>query len=411
MPELLIRPSLNDHKVVADLVAPSLPSSPRPLSRIVLTAQDAPRQPEFGDLAAKSGVPLLIDPMTTLIQGEQASRDPWVQEVPYGRAAAIPDPDLADPFFMDDLVARALEFQVEHGATAVIPPYFYAERPDSPAFAASLTAIARTAKRMRSDGVSLPVVPILCAQLRGFVQRRPDWQRVLDRFAAAALDIGPQAFAMYLSPIGDGKENYSKILHLFLAARHLASSGVPVIAWRQGAYGPALVAAGVSGYECGMGIGEQSNVRGYTNQHKPRDHDRRGGSGGGVYIPAFGRSLQPKVARVLLGDRRLKGRLVCADVRCCPRGAESMVASKGRRHAVRARAGALAELARIPDAGWRLRHVSQEAASAHVLGAKANELLAAAGMPERIHTDGYASLEQAVEYLRSHTGAGARDTA
>jgi hypothetical protein len=59
----------------------------------------------------------------------------------------------------------------------------------------------------------------------------------------------------------------------------------------------------------------------------------------GIYIPALGRSLPPKVVRVLLEDRRLHGRLICDSVRCCPHCADSMLASQGRPHAVRARAG------------------------------------------------------------------------
>ena len=37
-----------------------------------------------------------------------------------------------------------------------------------------------------------------------------------------------------------------------IAARYLRNAGTPVIAWRQGAYGAALVAADLDGYECGM---------------------------------------------------------------------------------------------------------------------------------------------------------------
>jgi hypothetical protein len=408
--ELLIRPSVNDHKVVADLLAPGGPGAGRPFSRLVLSAQDAARNSEFRDLAAKSGTPVLVDPMTMLFQGEVAANDPWVEKVSFGRAEAYTGAELVNPFILDAIVAESLEFQVDHGATAIIPPYFYADRPESPSFDASLAAIARTAKRMRAHGISLPLVPILCAQLQGFAHR-PGWQAALDRFASAAIDVGPQALGLFLSPVGTGDESYSKVLNLLVAGRHVASFGVPVLAWRQGAYGPALVAAGLSGYECGMGIGEYSNARGYLNQHKPREKKGSGFSAQGTYLPAFGRSVQPKIARVLLDDRVLRGRLICSDVRCCPQGVESMFVSKGRPHAVRARGRALRELAEIPDAGWRLRHVARGAASAHVLATKANELLARAQVPNRVHPEGYAALEQAVELLRAGGPAGARDSA
>jgi hypothetical protein len=408
--ELLIRPSLNDHKVVADLLAPAAPGTGRAISRLVLSAQDVARKPDLADLAAKSGTPLLIDPMTILFQGDVAIDDPWVERVAYGRAEAFTAEQLANPFVLDKIVADSLVFQVEHGASAVIAPYFYADRPESPAFAASLGAIGRTAKRMRADGVALPLVAVLCAQLQGFAHR-PGWQAALNRFASAAIDVGPQALGFYLSPVGTGDESYAKVLDLLVAGRHLASLGVPVIAWRQGTYGPALVAAGLRGYECGMGIGERADVRGYVSQHKPRSGDGGGFAAQGIYLAALGRSVPPKIARVLLADRRLRGRLVCDSPHCCPRGAESMLASRGRPHAVRARARDLAELAGIPDAGWRLHHVAKRAASAHVLATKANELLAGAEVPGTVRTEGYAALEQAAEFLRAQGVAGARDSA
>ena len=235
---------------------------------------------------------------------------------------------------------------------------------------------------MRADGVALPHDPVLCAQLQSFA-RRLGWQVGLDRFAAAAVDVRPQAIGLHLSPLGDGAESHSKLLDLFVAARHLRSAGTPVIAWRQGAYGPALVAAGLDGYECGMGIGEQADVRGFITMRKPRDHDGKARfAAHGIYIPALGRSVPPKIAR---SARRspTTGRLICDSVRCCPRGAESMLASKGRPHAVRARARELEELAEIPNTAWRLNHIAKQAASAYVTATKANEILATSELTNR----------------------------
>lgn len=409
--ELLIRPSFNDHRVVADLLAATTPGVRRPVSRLVLNAQDAARQPEFATIAAKSGTPVLVDPMTVLLQSEVAPEDAWVKSVPFGRADALSENELNNPFFIDLLVAQTLEFQVDQGATAIVPPYFYAKKPDSPAFAASLTAIGRMAKRMRSEGVSLPLVPVLAAQLRSFLHR-PDWQLVLDRFAAAAVDVGPQALAMYFSPIGNGKDdNYAKVRHLVDAGRHLASYGVPTFAWRQGFYGPALVAAGLSGYETGLGVGERADIAGYQGQHKPKKNPKSGGgSPAGIYITALGRSVHPKLARVLLTSRQTMGRMICKDVRCCPHGAESMVEA-ARPHAARARARDLGDLMAIPNQAWRLHHVARQAGGAHVLATKANELAAAAKLSERIPTKGYESLEQVAEDLRTQSAASARDSA
>lgn len=411
MSELLIRPSLGDHKVLADLLSPNRISTRRPIDRLVLNAQDVARSSELVEAAKRAGTPVIIDPLTMLLQGQLDPQDPWVRHVPFGRAETVPADLLINPFILDELVANAVEFQVEHGATAIVAPYFYADRPDSPAFAASLAAIGRTARRMRSETVTLPIVVVLCAQLQSFAHRS-GWQAALDRFASAAIDVGPQAIALHLSPLGDGAESYAKLLDLIVAARHLRSAGTPVIAWRQGVYGPALVAAGLDGYECGMGIGEQTNVRGFITARKPRTDDNGTAfAAQGIYLPALGRSVAPKVARVLLDDRRLRGRLICDSTRCCPHGADSMLASKGRRHAVRARARAIEELAEIPNPAWRLNHIAKQAASAYVTATKANEILAMTELPNRIKTDGYAALEQVAEFLRTRGPSGMRDSA
>lgn len=412
MPELLIRPSLGDHKVLADLLAPNPLGGRRPIDRVVVNAQDAARSEDLVGVAQRAGAPVVVDPLTFLLQGELDPADAWVH-LPFGQAAPLGGEALIDPFVLDKLVAQVVEFEVEHGATAIVPPYFYCASPDSPAFAATLAAIGRTARRMRADGVRLPLLPVLCVQLRAFAHRS-GWQRALDRFAAAAVDVGPQAIALQLSPLGDGSERYAKLLDTVVASRHLRSVGTPVLAWRQGVYGPALVAAGLDGYECGMGIGEKTNVPGVVSSRKPRVRADRGGgfAAYGVYIPVLGRSVPPQVARILLDDRRLRGRILCDSVRCCPRGAESMMASKGRAHAVRARARELQEIAEIPNSAWRLNHVAKQAARGYVSAIKANEVLAQAGVPNRLKTQGFEALEQVAEFLRTHGApSGVRDSA
>lgn len=410
MSELLIRPSFNDHKVVADLLSPSPFSGSRPISRLVLNAWDATRKPQFGELAAKSGTPLIVDPMTPLLQAPVDPDDPWVQLVPYGRSEAVTGRDLVNPFVLDRLVADVVEFQVSQGATVVIPPYFYAAKPDSDEFRASIAAISRTARRLRADGIAFPIMPILCVQLRGFLHR-PDWRVALDEFASAAIDVGPQAIGFQFSPLGKGAESYAKILDLLVGARHLRSAGVPTFAWRQGVYGHALVAAGLDGYECGMGIGEQTDVKAAIGTHKPTKKPSKKFSAEGVFIAPLGRSFLPSVARILLEERSLKGRLICDSVRCCPHGADSMRASKGRPHAVRARARGLQELDAIPNVEWRLHHIGKEAASGYVSASKANEALARAGVPNRIKADNYARLEEVMDYLRRQGVADVRDSA
>jgi hypothetical protein len=230
----------------------------------------------------------------------------------------------------------------------------------------------------------------------------------------ACLDSGERKIALYLSPFGDGRESYAKLLHAHLAARHLRAAGIPTIAWRQGIYGSALVAAGLDGYECGMGVGERGDVRGFVGARKPRkpSSEPQGGfAASGIYIPSLRRSVPPKVARVLFDDARLRGRVICDSITCCPRGADSMLQSRGRAHAVRSRARELAELAEMPSEKWRLNHIAKQAASSHVTATKANEVLARARLAETVKTEGYEALERVAELLRAQQPENVRDTA
>lgn len=122
MPELLIRPSVGDHKVLADLMAPGLARSRRPIDRLVLNAQDIARSNALVDAAKRSGTPVIIDPLTMLLQGPIEPQDPWVQHVPFVQTDPVADTLLTNPFWLDDLVSKAVEFQVDRGRLRSSPP-------------------------------------------------------------------------------------------------------------------------------------------------------------------------------------------------------------------------------------------------------------------------------------------------
>lgn len=406
MADLLIRAGVNDHLALANLLAPS--PLGRPLSRVVVSAQDVARQPLLAETAAKAGLPLVVDPMTFLAPPEIDPQDPWA-ELPFGEAASWSAEDLASEFRLERLVHEAVKFQFEQGATVMVPPYFYSDSPASPTFEASLKMIAITARRMRSDAIALPIMPVACLQLAAF-SRGEAWRGPIDRLCRAAADVGPQALALYLSPVGKGDEAYSKVIDLITLARYVRSFGIPTFMWRQGFYGPALTALGLDGYETGMAVGEQAVASRYIGDRRPgrRGDSRPTGSYVGIYLPALGRTVRSKAARVLLDDRRLRGRIVCDSPRCCPRGAEDMAASKGRLHAVRARARELDELTSLPDPRWQMLQVEKQAVNAAGVGSKANDLLAAAGIADRVRTQGYESLAGAMETYRKHSPDEAR---
>lgn len=403
--ELLIRPARNDHEVVSDLLAPGgtgiMVGRQRPvISRLVVDAPVAARRAQFAEAAAGAGIPLLIDPLTPLLHGLLRDEDPWAR-LPFGQARPMAPSEFAARTDREHFVAEVVDFQLKHGATAVVPPYPYVSAPDDPWLLVALDWIRLTRTVMDKEGVALPLIPVVCGQLMKMGAEKA-WNFGLDRLASTARDAGAQAIGLCLSPAGDGKDSYHKVWRLFLAMSHLkAVSGLRVIAWRQGIYGPALVAAGIDGYETGIGISEQSNIRSNIAARRPPKPGQKPGRGGaaGVFVEPLGRSLNPRVARRLLEDHSMRAKVMCADERCCPQGATSTL-ERPREHAVRSRARDLATLAALPARSWRLNHVAMNAQSAVTLANQANRLLAKVDEPLRIKTTSLEALARVAEELR-----------
>jgi hypothetical protein len=409
--ELLIRPALNDHEVVADLLAPGgaavMIGKHRPLiSRLVVEAPIAARRPQFAEAAAGAGIPFLVDPLTPLLQGDLRDDDSWAKLL-FGRAPQAQPDDYSHLGDQERLVDEVVEFEVEHGATAIVPPYPYVSGPDDPWFPIALSLLQLTRRRIDALGVALPIIPILCGQLMKFGADRA-WGDGLDRFAAIAREMGAHALAVCLSPAGSGKDSYHKVWRLFNTVDHLKKlSDIPVFVWRQGVLGPALVAAGIDGYETGMGLSEQTNVRSNIAARKPPKPGRKPGRGGsaGIYLEPLGRSLNPRVAKHLLGDASMRAKVMCADERCCPQGVASTLGHP-REHAVRSRARELATLAALPARSWRLNHIVTRAEAALTLANQANRVLENANEPLRIHTVGLEALSRVSEELRKADAEG-----
>lgn len=391
MAELLIRAAMNDHLVVGDLLAPAtgprLVSRRPPIDQLVADAHVAEARPSLADVAQAAGVPYLVDPDTPFLQTGVAADDRWAQ-LPFGQAGPVA-PSAVDAA---RLVAQVVEFQLDKGATRIIPPYFYASSHSDPWFELSLALIEETAAYLRRNDVRLPVLPVLCAQLQSFGNHL-HWSDGLDRFVDRVKEIGCSSAALCLSPAGNGDDGYGKVQRLFDAGRRVRSGGLRTIAWRQGIYGPGLVAAGLDGYECGIGTGEQTNIPRQQSSRKPRDDNgHSGGGGAGIFIETLGRSVPRRVGQILLGDTAMRPKVMCDDEGCCPTVAATL--DKPREHAVRTRARLLAGLVDQPATRWRLNYVAREATLAATLGTQANRVLEAEGASERIKIRNLEALAQ-----------------
>jgi hypothetical protein len=404
MPELVIRPGINDHEVIQDLLAPGgasvfLPGARPLIDRLVIDAHVASSRSQFADAANGVGVPVLIDPLTPLWQGQQREQDKW-SLLAFGRSQRLTPEDF-NQFAVEKLTAEVVSYQAERGATAIIPPYLYVSSPADPFFDIALDFLRATARNMSKAGLALPVMPVFCAQLKGLGAEKT-WTEGIDRFTKTALDLGPEALAVCLSPAGGAGDSYSKVLRLFAATRRIKQSGVRVIAWRQGIYGLGLVAAGLDGYETGVGTRERTDLSAVINSRKPPQpgKKRSGGAPLGIYLEPLRRSFSSAVGETLLGHRGMRPKVMCDDERCCPNGAASTLDQR-RQHAIRTRARELAALEAQPHTSWRLHQVAQDARAAGQLAVQANDVLKAAGIGQRIGTSGYQSLAQVADFLRA----------
>ena len=401
-PQLLIRPGPNDHLVVEDLLAPggsAIFRGSRPLvDQLVLDATLAVHRASLVETANRAGIPVIIDPMTSLCQVEVSGDDPWVA-LPYASEAELAPGDLTAESAREDLVARVVRFEVDYGATAIVPPYFYGRSPEDPWFALTVDLIERTAAHMARSGVRLPIVPVLCAQLQHFGGSEA-WLGGVDRFAAVSASAAAPRVGLCLTPSGAAGDTYGKVQRLFATALRLRGHGIPTIAWDQGVYGPALVAAELDGYLTGIGVREQSNVTSLLRNRRPSGAPRADiRIPGRVFLSPFGRSYKFAIADPLLRDRSMLPKVVCDDEYCCPDGARSMVGEKRRHHAVRARARYLAELSDMPHLDWRLYRVARDAREAVTLTIQANQVLTAAHCPHSVGHRAFEALAEVAEHL------------
>lgn len=378
--ELLIRPGREDHVVLGELLDQAGPGVGRravPMSRIVVDAHHVPHRPEYAELAQRAGLPFLIDPLTYLWQSPVRADHDWAQ-LPFGQAAPVSATTLADPFERERLAISAADFQLQNGASAIIPAYPYVSDVSDPWFEVALDLVELTASYLEHQGLGVPLVPILCFKLQSF-STQTGLALGIDRFVEVCKKYDIAVASLCPTPAGASKDSADKVRQLFRVAERASEQLSRVVAWRQGGLGPALVAAGLAGYETGLGTGEQMNVPSRQSQFKPKPPRSGSGDGGGndfVYVQLLQRSVRKRVAAILLKDAALGPKFMCDEPSCCATRSAT-IGNNRRQHVVRSRHRHLRELDRLPQKEWKLHQISMEADRASTLAAQANRLLAA----------------------------------
>lgn len=405
--DLFARAGRSDNRVIDELVAPAtagLHIGPQvPMRALVIDAPTAVAQPALRTTAEAAGLPLLVDPLTMLLQDKQEALHPWAA-LEFARPEKAEAAAFATSATVDWLVERSITFQIEHGASVIIPPYFHIKSPDDPWFQVQLTALTRTATYLHAEGINLPVAPIFAGALQRF-GTQASWADGVDQFLRRVerMNVRYVPLAMSSSRAQNG-DTTDRLAAYLATVRHVAGVA-PTIAWRQGQYGLAAVAAGAAGYQTGPGTDERCDLPTFQRSRRPNDRkpedfrmQKR------VYLSEFGRSVSGKVAQELLSSGYLRGALTCTDpARCCPNGASSML-DNWRHHALRSRSRELEELREMPNAAWRLNAVARKAERAALDARAANEVLAKAGIADRLPEASFRSLADVADAIRSMDG-------
>ena len=357
MAELLVRASAQDAALLRRIYGLDghSPAAARP-SRIVVDAHTPLKGADIAMTARRAGVPLLIDPQTYYLQGTQHPDDPWATRLPFGRADKLVPADF-DALTQEQLVASAVEYQIQHGATAVIAPYVHIDRLNSEWIDIQAGLWQRTARYLARENIALHVTAVLAIGWR--VLHPVQGHAALAPALSALAALEPREVALAASKADQGVRPQDRAMDLVLMIERIRRD-INVIAWQQGHLGELAVAAGATGYECGIGWRERCDLGAAANAHrKPQTGGTR--SARPVFVNALGRSIPKQSLEALRSHRELWMRMMCADSGCCPVGGGTGLLGDARAHAIVQRRQRIDQLDRIERGVWRWQHLAESA--------------------------------------------------
>jgi hypothetical protein len=395
MAELLIRASTQDATLLRRIYGLDgrEAAAARP-TRVVVDAH-VPASSRGGGVvlaARQAGVPFLIDPQTFYLQGTQHAGDPWAL-LPFGRPDKLSSADV-DAFVQEDLVARVIDYQVSHGATAIIPPYVHVDRLNSGWIDVQAGLWHRTRRYLDRENISLPTTAVLALGWR--VLHPVQGPAALAPALAALSDLEPREIALAASKADQGVRTHDRVMDLVLMIERLRRD-YPVIAWQQGHLGEIAVAAGALGYECGIAWHEGCDLGTAANAHRnPQPSGPR--TARPVFIPRLGRSIPKRSLEVMREHRDLWMRMICPDAECCPPGGAALLGD-ARAHAVIQRTKSLDQIARIDRPVWRWQHLAGAADDGLNLAARINRRAFTVTAISQVNTHALAAIS-AVSHTR-----------
>jgi hypothetical protein len=382
MAELLIRASLQDQALLRSIFgtgAQQPRASLRP-DRIVVDAHVPARTSEFSRIARQSGVAFIVDPQTYLFQDAQPVGGRW-SGLPFGLPRALTPEEASRPVFLSDLARRAIDYQVVHGATAIIPPYVHIDRPGSEWIDVQAGMWDYARAYLDNEAIALPVLAVMAV---GWRMLQPvNGTRALGPMMRALADLAPREVALAASKIDDGAHPDERAMDLVLMVEQLRNDH-SVVLWQQGRLGELGIAAGAQGYETGIGWRERCDLPA-TMSSRRRAQSGGARSGRPVFVAPLGRSVDKRSLEEICHHRDIWTHLICTDTDCCPDGGRAIL-DNGRAHTVVQRARRLSELGRIETPVWRWQNLAEAADRGLELASRINRLAQTSSSITRVDT-------------------------
>lgn len=403
--ELSLRVGAQDEVFLRNLfgLTPGIRRAPWLPDRLVVDAHVPLSAPGLAGVARAAGRPYLIDPETYFLQDDQHPSSPWAR-IPFGISHEVTAFEWADERFRQALVKSVIDYQLDHDATMVIPPYLHLDTPDSPLIEIQADLLRKSAHYLRARDIHVPVLVVVALGWRCLhpTQGVPALAEVWA--ATAALD--PTEIALAASRVHLGKSAPDRIAEFLTLIRSLSAT-YKVTAWQQGLLGELALVEGAAGYETGVGRREQCDLQSRKTQYR-----RPGGDAvtpRAIYLDAVARSVPKRRLEIAARNGRLWRRLVCTDPDCCTPGGTDLLGD-ARRHTLITRAKRLATLDAMGNTRWQWNDIADRTTAGLNLGEQINRLAPRSPATPGIELSALAAVREVAE-ARRHRRGRARRTA
>lgn len=341
-----IRPNRVDHKALLAFLAEGTPAG---LQGIVFDPSLDGIHAELRGEARERGIEAVLDPRAmelALPGGYVGARRtlPWAGN-------AVHAPDALSGVHGRDYVKQIAEWAAQRRFSSVLAPTHYlTSSVKDPWFAIDQDLTSSLREALDAEGLaSVKIYYPLALRTEAFFDRQ---QREQVRAGLRSLPI--EAVWLRVQPFGT-RSGAGVVRNYIRACADLHSSNLPLVAEKSGTVGLALLAFGaVWGIESGVTVGEHFDA---NNLITPRESGKPFTPLARVYLAALQTFLSKKQARKFLDNRSIRAYFGCKE-RCCPRGAEDMLANP-KRHFLRRRTAEVSRLSQLPETMRASRYMEE----------------------------------------------------